>query len=44
MNEGGGFDIPEAVVDGFYGVLKLKWIEDSLKFVFLITDGPPHGE
>ena len=38
-----GYDIPEAVVDGFEGVTKLEWEKDALKFVFHIADTAPHG-
>ena len=44
LKEGGGFDIPEALADGLEGSLELSWIDDSLKFTYLITDSPPHGK
>jgi hypothetical protein len=44
LNAKGGFDKPEAVMDGLNEVLKLKWRDDSQKFLIHFLDGPPHGE
>lgn len=42
ITAGGGGDA-EAVLDGLNECLKLNWRKNSLKFIFLIADAPPHG-
>jgi hypothetical protein len=40
----GGGDIPEAVCCGLNDCLNaLKWRDDAVKVVILISDAPPHG-
>jgi hypothetical protein len=41
----GGGDAPEAVMDGLKAAVdEIKWREKSMRFIFHITDAPPHGE
>jgi len=39
----GGGDGPEAVADGLYQALHLKWRTEAVKIIVLIADAPPHG-
>ncbi|KAJ3499131.1 hypothetical protein NLJ89_g10132 [Agrocybe chaxingu] len=39
----GGGDGPEAQTAAIAAALNLKWAEDAIKMVILITDSPPHG-
>ena len=46
LTEGGGIDVAEAVVDGFYALTRLDWqdiIQNKFNYVYFIADGPPHG-
>ncbi|XP_077980028.1 uncharacterized protein LOC144435308 [Glandiceps talaboti] len=43
MSASGGGDGPEAVADGLYKSLKLKWRPQATKVCVLIADAPPHG-
>jgi hypothetical protein len=45
LTANGGGDASEAVLDGIYDAThKIKWREDSEKYLFLVLDCPPHGK
>jgi hypothetical protein len=43
VQESGGGDVPEAVLDGLWRCSKLRFGENTERFVYHIADAPPHG-